>query len=588
VSENLSIKLALQGERQVQAGLDSTRNKVKGLGDQTKRTGREFGGAEGKSRRFSGGLRVMRRAAMLGGAALAGGLVYGLKKSVDNFGEAQKVTAQTNAALKATGGAANVTSKDISKLGSSMQAQSGVSDEVIRSGANLLLTFRNVRNEAGKGNKVFDDATQAALDLSVAGFGSMEGTSKMLGKALNDPVKGISAMGRAGVTFTDGQKKSIKAMQESGDLLGAQKIILKEVQAQVGGSAEAYGKTLPGAIARAKETFGDLSEVVGAKLAPMITRAADRSSVFLQGMVEGTGAGGRFAGKLKTVGGALEQTGKKIHAAYKVGKRFSDWLNSGSDAADLAKLAIVGLGGAFLAYKATMGVVAVATKGLMGAQLALNVAMTMNPIGLVIAAVVGLGLAVVLAYKKFDTFRAGVDGAWGILKTTFGWVKSNWKTIAVLLTGPVGIAVAGIVKHFDKIKSGFGRVIDWLKRKWDAFANGLNAGIGAVNHVPGVNIPRIPTTSGGSSGGSGGGSGLSPTPVLPGGGGPAPLPGDETFRPLLGERSRVRAGSIGGPLAESFGRAAGAMPQGVAIVQIDKREIGRATIQYGNRVAARA
>ena len=32
----------------------------------------------------------------------------------------------------------------------------------------------------------------------------------MLGKALNDPVKGITALGRAGVTFTDEQKKQIK------------------------------------------------------------------------------------------------------------------------------------------------------------------------------------------------------------------------------------------------------------------------------------------------------------------------------------------------------------------------------------------
>src|ERR1700712_5749455 len=59
------------------------------------------------------------------------------------------------------------------------------------------------------------------------------------GKALNDPLKGISALSRAGVTFTQSQQDSIKAMVGANDLLGAQKIILGEVEKQVGGTAKA-------------------------------------------------------------------------------------------------------------------------------------------------------------------------------------------------------------------------------------------------------------------------------------------------------------------------------------------------------------
>ena len=96
-----------------------------------------------------------------------------------------------------------------------------------------------VSNEAGDGAQVFDRATAAAADLSAAGFGSMDGAAKMLGKALNDPEAGLTALGRAGVTFTDQQKEQIKTLVESGDTLGAQKIILGEVESQVGGTAAA-------------------------------------------------------------------------------------------------------------------------------------------------------------------------------------------------------------------------------------------------------------------------------------------------------------------------------------------------------------
>jgi phage-related protein len=97
------------------------------------------------------------------------------------------------------------------------------------------------------------------VDLSAAGFGSVDSAAKMLGKALNDPVKGMTALGRAGVTFTKGQQKQIKALVKSGDLLGAQKIILGEVRSQVGGAAAASataGEKMRVAWDNAKEGLG--------------------------------------------------------------------------------------------------------------------------------------------------------------------------------------------------------------------------------------------------------------------------------------------------------------------------------------------
>ncbi|MES2155937.1 MAG: hypothetical protein V4510_12455, partial [bacterium] len=70
-----------------------------------------------------------------------------------------------------------------------------------------------------------------------------------VGKALNDPTKGLTALSRVGILFTDQQKKQIKALQKSGDLLGAQKIILKELGTEFGGSFAAKGKTATGTVA---------------------------------------------------------------------------------------------------------------------------------------------------------------------------------------------------------------------------------------------------------------------------------------------------------------------------------------------------
>lgn len=196
----------------------------------------------------------------------AGALFAGVSAVARFLGEANeearesiKVGKTTAQIIKSTGGAAKVTSKQVGDLAGAISLKTGMDDEAIQSGANLLLTFKNVRNEVGTGAKIFDRATLAAVDLSAAGFGSVSSTSKILGKALNDPLKGLTALSRAGVTFTDGQKKQIKKMIEAGDTLGAQKIIMKEVESQVGNVAEAQADWAD----KAKVAFDDVKETAG-------------------------------------------------------------------------------------------------------------------------------------------------------------------------------------------------------------------------------------------------------------------------------------------------------------------------------------
>ena len=208
---------------------------------------------------------------LAGGAFAITQISQGFVNLAKEAQESAAVSRTTDAIIKSTGGTAKVTADQVSQLATSLSNKTGIDDEAIQSASNLLLTFKQVRNETGKGNQMFDRATQAALDLSKAGFGSVDGAAKMLGKALNDPIKGIAALSRAGVTFTDQQKEQITTLQKSGKTLEAQKLIMAEVESQVGGVAEATASPLE----RLQTIIGNFKEELGAKLLPVITKLAD-------------------------------------------------------------------------------------------------------------------------------------------------------------------------------------------------------------------------------------------------------------------------------------------------------------------------
>ena len=206
---------------------------------------KDFKALDGAGNKASFGLRTLDKGlsntlASVGkvaaGVAIAAGAI-GYKLATAAY-DAQKVMAQTEAIIEATGGAAGVTAKQVSDLSSKLSMQIGVDDELIQSSANLLLTFKQVQNQVGANNNIFDRAVILAQDLGNV-FGSSEAAAMQLGKALSDPEKGITALRRAGINFTDAQKEQIKTLVQSGDVLGAQKLILAEVESQVGGTAAA-------------------------------------------------------------------------------------------------------------------------------------------------------------------------------------------------------------------------------------------------------------------------------------------------------------------------------------------------------------
>lgn len=219
---------------------------------------------DGMTRAAVRGVKTVAAAATIAAVAFA-------KIGADELIAAREASASTAAVLEATGGAANVTQKHVERLAEAKLKLSGVDDQLIQQGLNVILTFKNVRNEVGAGNQIFDRAAQSALDMSTTAggaFGDMNSASKMLGKALNDPVKGMTALSRAGITFSKEQKERVKRLVETNRTLDAQKLILREVESQVGGQAKAFGELLPQRIARAKEEFAGIAATVVELLIP--------------------------------------------------------------------------------------------------------------------------------------------------------------------------------------------------------------------------------------------------------------------------------------------------------------------------------
>ena len=191
--------------------------------------------------------------------------------------ESQRVARITAATIKATGGAANVTAGQVQALANKQMLLTGVDDEVIRSGENMLLTFRNVRNEVGKGNDIFNRASTDLLDMASALHGgdvsseSLRKTAIQLGKALNDPVLGLQSMRRMGVSFTKEQQKMIAGWVEHGHLVRAQKFILKELEREFGGTAKAASDPMQ----RLRTMFKEVGESIGTWLLGPLTKVVD-------------------------------------------------------------------------------------------------------------------------------------------------------------------------------------------------------------------------------------------------------------------------------------------------------------------------
>lgn len=457
--------------------------------------------AQGAFSRIGSGAAAMGKkiAAGFGAFAAVAGLTSVLSTVYSEGRRTQDAVAVTAQRIGQMGGAANVSAAHVNTLAKSLSRSTGITRTTIQESQNLLLTFGNIKNGVGEGADMFDQASKMALDMSVALGVDAKQAAMQLGKALNDPVKGITALSRAGVSFTEGQKEQIKALTASGDLIGAQKIIMGELGKQVGGTAE----TVVNNVDKLKAGFQDWAGEMGTKLLPYLDQFAGWLTSTAMPALESFGAtvmdkAGPAVAALGTILSTVVLPVLTSVGGYLVGTAipaliaFAQWaVKTAQDWAPL--IAVIGVfalavAGPYLAaivvanvqglvWLATMGAQAIAMNAVRiattvwtAAQWLLNAALTANPVGLVIAALAALAIGIYTAYQKSETFRAICDRVWAVLKQVGGY-------IAGALVSAFRGARDAIGWVIDKARS----LIDWLGRiKMPKVLSSIGSAIGKI------------------------------------------------------------------------------------------------------------
>lgn len=179
------------------------------------------------------------------------------QESVKEYQGAAESQAKLAAQVKATGGAAGYTAGQLVAMADELQDATLIDDDEIRDAQSALLKFTGVTGDS------FKEATSLALDLSRVLGTDASSAAQTLGKALEDPAGGMGALKKAGVVLSDQQEKLVKSMIATGDAAGAQALILKEVEARVGGVAASISKEDPGNLKGLSVAMKELKEQAG-------------------------------------------------------------------------------------------------------------------------------------------------------------------------------------------------------------------------------------------------------------------------------------------------------------------------------------
>ncbi|MFG1319834.1 phage tail tape measure C-terminal domain-containing protein [Xanthobacter autotrophicus] len=187
-------------------------------------------------------------------AAAVGAVALAVGKGLMDFAEAEKMTQRLTAVLEATGYSAGLTADQLDEFADAMEASTMATAESVKGAAAVLATFRSISGDT------FTRTLGLAQDLAATMGGDLSSSALQLGKALEDPINGVSALQRVGVTFSASQKDVIKSLVETGQKAEAQKLILDVLAKQVGGAGNKEAESVAGAFKRAGDAVGNFLE----------------------------------------------------------------------------------------------------------------------------------------------------------------------------------------------------------------------------------------------------------------------------------------------------------------------------------------
>lgn len=313
-------------------------------------------------------------------------------------------------------------SKQNQAYASQLEMMIGVEDEAIMAVQTKLATFSKLSNETNRLNGYFDRATKLAFDMQATGFGDAAGNAVQLGKALQDPVKGITALRRAGITFSEAEKKRIALLVASNKITAAQEVILKGIEKQVGGVAEATTTDT----AKAKVAWSEVTESMGKALLPTFNKIIDRVNEYIPRVQQWVENHSTLVANIAIVSTAVLGLGIVMKALS------------------------FGIG----AIQTVISAVSTATKFLLA-----------NPIVLIIAAIAA---AAYLIYDNWEAIAQWFSDLWDKVKRAF---QAAWEWIKKMFLNytPLGL----VIKHWDAIVGFFQDLWSDVKQRFNNFIDFL-------------------------------------------------------------------------------------------------------------------
>lgn len=407
-----------------------------------------------------------------------GGVAIGafITDAVEAFNESEQASAQLDATLRSTANAANLNREALDAQSAALMNNSLFDDDAITGAQALLATFTEVKD------KIFMEATPAIVDMATKMGTDLNSAAIQVGKALNDPIRGINQLHRVGVSFTSAQEALVKKLAATGDVAGAQKVILSELEKEFGGSAKAAAEAGTGGFTVLRNRLGNVKESIGGLALSVINQ-------LLPG--------------LNSMAAMLEYGVSKV-------KDLRDWMvENKKEIKDISIAVVAGVGamaGAYAIYNIQQKAVVawetlkvmwmnravIAENMLTVAQWALNAAMNANPIGIIVTALGALVAAMVYAYEKSQTFHAMLWALWYTVKTVGSLIGEAFMGVGKIILGI-------LVPNVDMIKRGWQDLTDVAinsgKRIAGSWKQGWDAGVKDFVDGQKVDAPKPKTAT---------------------------------------------------------------------------------------------
>lgn len=341
---------------------------------------------------------------------------------------------------------------------------------------------------------------------------------ELAGRAIGEQIAKTIPTGMSGIAGSVGNVLR-SALPGLGSVVGAgtgAAIVTSILNAVTNGrydrAGEAVKRGLVGAVDKAN-IGTDIAVRLGNSLSGGLSKASERV----------TAVTGAITGRIGEVSGALTTAKDLIGGDDAWGAGAIDTLNN---ALGTATPLLEGMNAAAILASASANAVAFASKAAAAAQRLWNLAMTANPIGLIVVAVGALVAGIIYAYQHSDRFRAIVDAAWKAIKIAAeavvkwfmdtawpmlkrvwegigdGWnwlvtkasevwtgVREKFTAIVDFVKGLPGAITNAAKGMWEGLKNGLVAVLNWIGDKWNAVADTLSIEVGgkqisAIPHMP--------------------------------------------------------------------------------------------------------